>query len=290
MVISQLAGGLGNQLFQYAYGFSRAKNLGVPFKIDISFFEDYDWHEYSLATFKISAEIASKVETEKTKSSDFTLGHRFQRKLFGKKSHVVKEENLKFNSIYLDVDKNSYLIGYWQTAKYFEEYWTSLSREFEFLNPPSEENLKLINILDKDHFSVSLHVRRGNYANIEAVNKTHGTLPLEYYEKAISYFGDLLENPTFYIFSDDIEWARLNLNIPYNTIYVDINDEKSDYEDLRLMSLCKHNILANSTFSWWGAYLNKNPNKSVIAPKMWFKDEILNHQTTDLIPKSWIQI
>jgi hypothetical protein len=113
---------------------------------------------------------------------------------------------------------------------------------------------------------------------------------MEYYEKAISYFGDLNENPTFYVFSDDIEWARLNLNIPYNAVFVDINDDNSDYEDLRLMTLCKHNILANSTFSWWGAYLNKNPNKSVIAPKMWFKDEILNQQTTDLIPKSWIRI
>jgi hypothetical protein len=290
MVICQLAGGLGNQLFQYAYGFSRAKNLDVQFKIDISFFEDYEWHEYSLAPFKISAAIASKAEIEKIKSRDFSLGHRFQRKFFGKKSHVVKEENLKFNSSYLDVNKNSYLIGYWQSAKYFEKNLTSLLSEFEFLNSPSVKNLKLIDILDKDHFSISLHVRRGNYANVESVNKTHGTLPMEYYEKAISYFGDLNENPTFYVFSDDIEWARLNLNIPYNAVFVDINDDNSDYEDLRLMTLCKHNILANSTFSWWGAYLNKNPNKSVIAPKMWFKDEILNQQTTDLIPKSWIRI
>lgn len=290
MVISQLAGGLGNQLFQYAYGFSRAKSLGVQFKIDISFFEDYEWHEYSLPPFKISADIASKAEIEKIKSIDYTLVHKFQRKVFGKKNHVVKEENLKFNSNYLDLNKISYLTGYWQSAKYFEENWTSLSSEFDFLYPPSEENLKLINILDKDYFSISLHVRRGNYANIESVNKTHGTLSLEYYEKAISYFRDLYENPTFYIFSDDIEWARLNLNIPCNTIYVDINDDKSDYEDLRIMSLCKHNILANSTFSWWGAYLNKNQNKVVIAPKSWFNDLELNKQTLDLIPPSWIRI
>ena len=290
MVICQLAGGLGNQLFQYAYGFSRAKSLGVQFKIDISFFDDYEWHEYSLSPFNISAEIATNAEIELLRSIDNTLWHRVQRKLIGKKNHVVKEDNLKFNSNYLDISKSCYLIGYWQSAKYFEENWNSLSSEFEILYPPSEENLKLINILGNDHFSISLHVRRGNYANIESVNKTHGTMPLEYYEKAIRYFGDLIQNPTFYIFSDDIEWARCSLKIPYNTIYVDINDEKSDFEDLRLMSLCKHNILANSTFSWWGAYLNKNPNKSVIAPKMWFKDEILNQQTTDLIPKSWIRI
>ncbi len=289
MVISQLAGGLGNQLFQYAYGFSRAKNLGVPFKIDISFFEDYDWHEYSLTPFKISAEIACKAEVEKTKLRDYSIGHRFQRKFFGKKSHVVNEENLKFNSSYLDVNKSSYLIGYWQSAKYFEDNWNSLLSEFEFLYPQSEENLKLAKILDKDHFSISLHVRRGNYANVESVSKTHGTLPLEYYDKAISYFGDLNENPTFYIFSDDIEWARLNLNIPYNTIYVDINDDKSDYEDLRLMSLCNHNIIANSTFSWWGAYMNKNPDKIIIAPNKWFHDLERNNQTIDLIPPNWIR-
>jgi len=139
----------------------------------------------------------------------------------------------------------------------------------------------------KEKNSVSLHIRRGDYLTMQKAIDTIGVCPLDYYDKAIREITRKIKNPTFFIFSDDINWVKENLKTNSPTIFVS-GGKLKDYEELILMSKCKHNIIANSSFSWWGAWLNNNPNKIVIAPKKWFKDTSKN--TRDLIPESWLKL
>jgi hypothetical protein len=287
MIISQLSGGLGNQLFQYAFGFARAKALGVEFKLDLSFYEDYDWHDYSLGPFNISSQIANDEEKKKILDLDSKLIQRIKRKYFFSNYHCIHEHSLLYNSSYLKLQKSSYIVGYWQCEKYFKDVWPMLHKEFEITIPPNEQNQAFINKINSEISSISLHIRRGNYVTIDSVNQMHGTINLEYYQGAIEFFGSRFDRPAFFVFSDDIHWAKQNLNIEYPVTFVDVNDDQTDYEDLRLMSLCKHNIIANSTFSWWGAYLNKNYDKIVIAPNNWFADPLKNLEAKNIIPQEW---
>ena len=135
--------------------------------------------------------------------------------------------------------------------------------------------------------SVSLHIRRGDYvSNLEA-NKTHGFIGIEYYNKAISFIHEQILQPHFFVFSDDIAWARENLGLIINVVFINHNQGRSSFEDMRLMSLCKYNIIANSSFSWWGAWLNTAPDKIVITPKQWFAN---GQDTSDLMPENWLKM
>ena len=136
--------------------------------------------------------------------------------------------------------------------------------------------------------SVSVHIRRGDYLSNPAFYRFHGVCAVEYYEAAVGHLAGAVENPCFFLFSDDLDWARRNLRLDYPVTYVDHNGEDKDYEDLRLMSQCKHHIIANSSFSWWAAWLCANPGKIVIAPRKWFNDP--NIDTADIIPASWRRI
>ena len=135
----------------------------------------------------------------------------------------------------------------------------------------------------KESNAVSLHVRRGDYL----LHDVHNTDKLEYYTKAMTYLESKVDNPTYFMFSDDIEWVKQNFRSQHKMIFVDFNDAKTNYEDIKLMSNCKHNIIANSSFSWWSAWLNTNPNKIVTAPQVWFNGDMYDY--TDLVPKSWIR-
>ena len=136
--------------------------------------------------------------------------------------------------------------------------------------------------------SVSLHVRRADYIQNALTNKIHGTCDQDYYDRAIRYIAERVIDPHFFIFSDEPEWVKENLKIDFPMTVVDCNDASRNYEDLRLMSTCKHNIIANSSFSWWGAWLNPNPDKLVITPEQWFNDKKRN--TKDLIPEQWVKM
>ena len=288
MIVVKLKGGLGNQLFQYAMGRVLAKKNGVPFKMDISFFENYEWHEYSLDPFSIQKNIATKKEVEKLNSSNIGFLGKIKKRILGAGKPVVYNENsLAYNADYLNISDPAYLDGYWQCEKYFESEAELIQKEFRVAIPPSKLNADLLQKI-KTTEAISLHIRRGNYVNVDVVNKVHGTCSMEYYEQAIKLVAEKSKQPCFYIFSDDIPWAKENLLMPYDHVFVDINDDKTDYEDMRLMYNCRHSILANSTFSWWGAWLNNNPGKIVIAPKKWFNDPALAAE--DLVPSRWIRI
>jgi hypothetical protein len=288
MIIVNLTGGLGNQLFQYSFARYLARINNCDLKLDVSSYENYEWHNYSLSPFNIDEIFATPEECDYYKGTGLTIINKIYRKLF-KLNYFLVEDSFQFNPKYKLWSSPVYISGYWQSEKYFKELESELRNQFRILIPASKKNQEFIDQMQLEN-SVSLHIRRGNYVDVSHVNEVHGTCSMNYYKSAVAIIASKVTNPKFYVFSDDIEWAKDNLVLNFETIFVDINDSKTDYEDLRLMSTCKHNITANSTFSWWGAWLNSSKNKIVVSPKIWFKDEDLNTLTSSLIPEEWYRI
>ena len=255
MIIVRVVGGLGNQMFQYAY--ARALSLaGFDVKLDISKFKKYKLHGgYQLDKFKIDLKIADS----------FSI---FSGKIGFKKNK--KEKNLLFDKNFKSPKGNEYIKGYFQTEKYFLEIRETLLKEFSIHQEISKETESLAKKISTLKNTCSLHIRRGDYISDEKANKVHGTCNLDYYQRAIQIINKKYDNVTFYIFSDDISWTKKNLKAE-KVVFVDI--KSIPHEDMYLMSLCKHNITANSSFSWWGAWLNKNEKKTIIAPKQWFVEK-----------------
>lgn len=289
MIIVQLTGGLGNQLFQYAMGSMLASKNQCELKLDLSSFENYEWHEYSLAPFNISAKVAGARECAISKGGNLSLLNRVIKKISKNRTIHIVEKNLLYDPDILNFKGSAYLTGYWQSEKYFKGIANKMMEDLKIRIQPSAPNKELLALIRSEN-AVSLHIRRGNYVNVDFVNKVHGACSIDYYQKAVDFISEKVSNPVFYVFSDDIPWARQNLDLKFKTVFVDINDDKTDYEDLRLMSNCKHHILANSTFSWWGAWLNSSPEKIVIAPENWFADKKLNAETVNLIPSEWLRM
>lgn len=289
MIIVEISGGLGNQLFQYAFGRTLALRNKCELKLDISSFENYEWHEFSLNPFNIKQDIATKTERENLLGINLSVCKRIKRKLFKNQQSFIIENSLLFDAKYLEVKEPAYLKGYWQSEKYFSQFKNEIRNDLIIHVKPTIDNQ---NILDQiiSCNSISLHIRRGNFVNDESVNKRHGTISLNYYKNAIKIINSKVSDPVYFIFSDDLLWVKTNFKISEKLVFVDINDAKNDFQDLRLISNCKHHILANSTFSWWGAWLNTSPNKIVISPKSWFNDVTFNLQTLDLIPPQWLRI
>jgi hypothetical protein len=181
----------------------------------------------------------------------------------------------------------SYIDGYWQSEKYFKRIEPTVRKEFTLITSPSTKNQKIIDKI-KSCESVSLHIRRGDYVTDPKTNTLYGTCPPEYYEKAIQLMKDKVKHPVYFVFSDDPEWIRSNMVTGYPQHVVDINGPDDAHEDLRLMSCCKHHIIANSSFSWWGAWLSNNPKKVVVAPKKWFNNYHKDEQ--DVVPENWVRV
>lgn len=289
MIVVNIIGGLGNQLFQYAFGKALAIKNNCELKLDISSYNNYEWHDYSLSPFSINENFATKTECNNLKGENLSIFQKIKKRVIKSNYNYFIEKDLRFNEEYKNISNPCYVSGYWQTEKYFKEIEDIIRQEFKISIPPSSQNLKLIEKIQNEN-AISLHVRRGDYANIKHINEVHGTSPISYYNNAIEYLVSKISNPIFYVFSDDIEWAKNNLEFSNEKIFVDFNNNKTNYEDLRLMSSCKHHIIANSTFSWWGAWLNPSSSKIVIAPKTWFNDVALNNQTENLIPAEWIRM
>lgn len=289
MFIVEITGGLGNQMFQYAFGKAVSIANKCPLKLDLTLYETYEDHEYSLAPFFIEAEIATKKEILSYRYLNGSVVDKIKRRIFGMKPRVLNEKDLSYDASYKLVKSPSYLKGFWQCEKYFESIQPLIREHFNIKIPPSPSNQILLDKI-KTIDAVSLHIRRGNYISVDANYKRHGTCSIEYYQKAIEMIKTYTGNPVFYIFSNDIPWAKENLKIDSPHTFVDINTEKTDYEDLRLMTSCKYHIIANSTFSWWAAWLSTRENKKIIAPKQWFLDDELNRQAYSIVPESWEKI
>jgi len=290
MIIVNLIGGLGNQMFQYACGRAVAEHTGQKLKLDITGFKDYKLRKYSLDCFNISAEFATEKEIKLYKEGRLWFINYFSKKILKreliKNKRFIKEKHFHFDPTILNLKGNCYLFGYWQSEKYFIDIKDIILKEFTLKRPLSQSAKEYENIILSSQ-SVSIHVRRGDYVNNPITNSYHGVCDISYYEKAVDIIYKKVENPKFFIFSDDLSWVKENFKFLKNSLFVELKNAP-DYEEMFLMSRCKHNIIANSSFSWWGAWLNQNPNKIVIAPKEWFKDNSIN--TNDLIPLSWIRI
>jgi hypothetical protein len=290
VIIVKLKGGLGNQLFQYAAGRHLAEMHNTVLKLDLSLFKTYKLHAYSLKPFNISKAVASKGEVDELVYQKVSLLKRAFRKLKGLPPRLaksyIKEKQFNFNPEILNLPDNVYLDGYWQSEKYFADISAIIRNEFRVTSPQDGNNLAYAKEIAATE-SVSIHIRRGSYL-LPPYNSVHELSSLEYYRKSVDHIVKDVKNPHFFIFSDDHEWTRENLKLSYPATYLEQNDAGKDFEDLRLMSQCRHNICANSTFSWWGAWLNENKDKTVIVPEKWFIDPAMN--TQDLIPAGWIRL
>lgn len=289
MIIVKIVGGLGNQLFQYATARRLASVRNVPLKLDVRGFKIFHLYNYGLDRLAISGEIAQEVDF-KNVGAIYTnsLALRAVKKLgihrFG---NLVIERNLNFDPKILDLPDNTYLDGYWESEKYFKDIADVLRKEFT----PKEEisaSSKIIKDKILSSNAVSLHVRRGTKATDPHTNSIYGVMSLDYYRDATRIVAEKIKNPHFFIFSDDPEWVKANLDLSHPHTLSEDNGSERNYEDLYLMSLCKHNIIANSTFSWWGAWLNNNPGKIVIVPRKW--SNVLDVREEDHLPNDWIKI
>lgn len=260
MIITKLQGGLGNQLFQWAF----AKNLSIKYNMDM--FLDLNFYNLNLSG-------VTKREFSLNKFPYLKFNYKYEINT----SNTYKIcDNFNFKPINI-LDSNSYYLdGYWQSEKYFKESEDIIRNELY----PDDRTLYHLNktpFIDKN--VVSMHIRRTDYVTS---NGYHPIQSIEYYEKALNIIG---EYDYIFVFSDDIQWCKNNLTFD-KMIFISGND---DVYDLWLMSLCKKNIIANSSFSWWGAWLNSNKDKKVISPINWIGNHI-NINTKDIVPDTWIKI
>lgn len=289
IILIHCMGGLGNQMFQYAAGKALSVRLGLPLKM---YFEDHYKHAkriFALDEFNITVEQPSRTELKSflpdkgiVRKLKQILGLNYKGRLF--RENTMFELDQRFFKIHHGV----YLSGFWQHMSYFESIEKQLRNDFTFSKPACGENLITLNDIKSRPVSCSIHIRRTDY-----INPTSEMYPLtlNYYEKAVSRLeNEIKDEPYYFIFSDDPEWVTNNFAaVPKERMtIISHNDGTRAHEDLRLMSACNHQIIANSSFSWWGAWLNNDKNKRIIYPDKWTVK--INAQHTGLFDKIGIII
>ena len=293
-IIVQLNGGLGNQLFQYAFARSLSVQLKREFRLDLAPFATYYKADpYGLGKFNIKEQIARDSDLlgfiwlRKHNAFFRFIYHRLRLKYLFSFFYYIERTFMYDQQV--SSSEASYYEGFWQTEKYFKNIEDELRKEITLKASFSEHSQEILEQIEKTN-AVSLHVRR--YAS-EHINPWHGFCSLEYYVEAINLIAKSFPNPHFFIFSDNYPWVIENflpilesLGHPFTLVE---NDNGKNSEDMILMSHCKHHIIANSSFSWWGAWLNPRKDKMVIAPKKWFANAPKN-DTRDLLPEGWIKI
>lgn len=299
MIIINITGGLGNQMFEYATGLALSKFFDTNLKLDLNSLENRAPRTgFTFRSFELEEVFGIKQTNRATPKElqavfDMPFGRKEELIHFLKyqitKYSIIDEYRLGFgfHDLKKIAKKNSYLNGKFQSEKYFSNYHLDIKKAFTFTAFIKEKNIKYHNLITNSN-SVCLHIRRGDYANDPSINQHHGTCDLTYYENAISFISSKLADPYYFIFTDDHNWVKQNLKISSNHYFIEGNFGKNSYRDMQLMSICKHHIIANSTFSWWGAWLATNPEKIVIAPKKWFRDK--NISSKDIIPSNWLKL
>jgi glycosyl transferase family 11 len=291
MIVVKLKGGLGNQMFQYALGRSLTIKNRCKLLLDLSELEDttqtHTMRHYELSHFHVDAHIASGgFNTDRNVHSPLSTFFRSILTTKEKLKHITEKSN-RFDSTIIQTVDNSYLDGYWNSPKYFEEYQEIIRNDFAFKDKLSEENTEMAEKITSC-FSVSLHIRRGDYVSNPKTNAYHGTCTHEYYDKAVLHILEMNREAVFFVFTDDPVWVKENFKIDADYIIVSKPNNLSGLRDMQLMNLCQHAIIANSTFSWWAAWLIKHSDKIVIAPLKWFNDPSII--VDDLFPKTWLRI
>jgi hypothetical protein len=279
MIAVQLKGGLGNQMFQFAAAYSLSKKFKKKLTVDLSFIETNISESDSFTPRKFGLYIFPKV-------NQFLIN-----KNLGVRIKEINNSNHSSNFIFERLFGYQFILkDYFQSESFFQNYRDEVIELFNFdIKNLSEETLTILSLINS-HNLISIHMRKGDYLKPK-VNEFHGVVGIDFYLKAINYFKQKLYNPKFILFSDDPELAQSEFKPFLSDFFVVKNSQnKNSWIDMYLMSQCYGNIIANSSFSWWGAYLNKNNNNTVIAPKKWFLKPELHKQYSNLIPQGWITL
>jgi hypothetical protein len=289
MIFVRLIGGLGNQMFQYAAARRLAERHRTEVVLDTSWLETRDpggatTRFYELGCFELAARI-----TDRPAADYHVTGYvaRARRRLGLLNRHLINESGPGFDAAVLDAPDRTVLNGYWQDVRYFEDAAPAIRAAFTFRGELSDANRATAESMAATD-AVSLHVRRGDYVSNPTTSRFHGTCSLEYYAAAIHRVSQVVKEPHFYVFSDDPAWTKAHLRCDHPMTFVDDNPPDRGFEDMRLMSACRHHIVANSSFSWWGAWLGPNDDKIVVAPRTWFRDPVAN--AAQELPASWVRL
>ena len=293
MIIVELLGGLGNQMFQYAMGKSLSKHLNTPVKYDVKHLvnhipnENLIVRDLAIDVFNTNVQHASQKEIENIlRQSPHKIVRLFENVVMGRKNkykYLYEPQPTYFEDVY-KLPVNSYLAGYWQSTRYFENIEPELKREFTFKAPIIPESHDLLQRMNRKT-PICINVRRFNALE----SSFHGYCGVQYYMTAMDIIASKVSDPDFFIFSDDLNWCKENLKIekyPFTIVgHEHKGDKFSNY--LHLMSLCKHFIIPNSSFAWWATWLNTDKDKIVIVPQTW---HLVDWDPADLILPGWIRV
>lgn len=285
MIAVRMAGGLGNQMFQYAAALALSRRLGVVLRLDVREFENYSLHGFGLDRWSVSAAPMELHEMRRFPESGRRLALSLYRR-FGLKTRFYVEPGFEFDSGWLALGDGLQLNGYFQSEKYFSGIRDILLQEFVPLEALDGLNGDIFSAARAAN-SISIHVRRGDYISNPETLRIHGICSLDYYRAAIAHFRALVVTPRFFVFSNDIAWARENLPLGEDAVYVEGN-EQSPEVDIFLMANCRHHVIANSSFSWWGAWLCNMPGQQVVTPFPWFNAPDM--PAPDLLPAHWVKL
>jgi len=282
MKIVNIIGGLGNQMFQYALAKSLETKFGDAVLVDTSLFDTYNVHNGLEIERVFNLKLHRANECDIRQLTRYTRHYslwRIYRRILPHKKTVCKErQDGSFDESVLSLDISRYYDGYWQNYRYFESCEREIRRLYSFQPFKDTKNIQTAEKIQSFEHSISIHIRRGDYLK-NSIYK--GICTISYYKSAIQFIKQHINSPChFFVFSDDIDWCRTNLNQLLNNdsySYVDWNKEKNSYLDMQLMSLCRHNIIANSSFSWWAAWLNQHNNNIIVAPYKWQQSNYNNH-------------
>jgi hypothetical protein len=288
MIAASLRGGLGNQMFEYAAGRSLALSHGTRLVLDLSELErSATQREFALGCFRIEARLARRVRSRGLYSAPPSLrGHvgRWRREAFSR-FRVLTQKDLELQPAFFEAGDWTHLVGFWQSERYFAPHAGTIRDDFAFRAPPGGHLERALDRI-RSGASVSVHARRGDYATDADASAFHGVLPREYYRRALEELSGAESDLHAFVFSDDLDWCKEHLRLDLPTTYAEAS--RSPADDLTLMASCTHHVIANSSFSWWGAWLGEREGSVVVAPLEWVRDPAVD--TSHVVPARWIRV
>lgn len=289
MVISKITSGLGNQLFQYALGRHLALQSNTSLWFDLRYFhQEYATdtpRKFKLDRFNVCYHLLDASPWLYASKATGLLPQRSLRPLIDTRH----EAHFHFDpSVIRQAAPFTILWGFWQSEKYFADSAPQIRKELTFNRPLSETFRTYQRQILQADIPISVHIRRGDYVTHPEFSQSFGFVGLDYYQKALIHLKNLFPSATLFFFSDDPAWVQANIATDQKHVFLQSTGADADVDDLQLMSICHHHVIANSSFSWWGAWLNPQPDKVVIAPQRWFANKPWN--TKDLLPPGWLRL